>query len=408
MADSYAKTLTLNLKTLFDRKSTGQVEEWIDNVKQSVKEIKWIDENAFKQAANKIKADFNNLEIVKQGLIQGEDLERVRQAYQEQQENLAKIETLKKEIAEIEMFDKDNKILDELKRKLAELQKSDSEDEDEDGGSKKSSFSGGFKEGFKNWAAQHTPQQYGKKAFDKMTNSIEQFKDKALQTFKNFVTDALKELEEMASWDITGSTKYNKEASEMYMNYGLQGANAYAMNKALEATGIDNMETYLTDPLVQGNQALLNAFNEQYEIAKAQYEDDLEIAKEYQKFKKEFDIFKQELQKSLIDFFMDNKDTIMNILNFLMEAMQWLVDLVGSIVAFFGGDTIKDRSAEQRQSDMNELLGVSNNSTISYDNRSNNVNVSNTYNGVGKVDQAALQNVGQMTYQQIIEYLGRE
>ena len=151
MADSYVKTLTLNLRTLFDRKSTGQVEEWIDDIKQSVEEIQWIDDNAFKQVANKIKADFNNLEIVKQGLIQGEDLERVRQAYQEQQENLAKIEILKKEIAEIEMFDKDNELLDELKQKLAELQQKteqlqQSESNDEDGGN--DSFFGSFKESF--------------------------------------------------------------------------------------------------------------------------------------------------------------------------------------------------------------------------------------------------------------------
>ena len=138
MADSYVKTLTLNLRTLFDRKSTGQVEEWIDDIKQSVKDIQWIDDNEFEQVANKIKENFDNLEIVKQGLIQGEDLERVRQAYQEQQENLAKIEILKKEIAEIEMFDKDNELLDELQQKLAELQQKaeqfqQSESNDEDG-----------------------------------------------------------------------------------------------------------------------------------------------------------------------------------------------------------------------------------------------------------------------------------
>ena len=408
MADSYTKTLTLNLRTLFDRKSTGQVEEWIDSIKQSTKEIKRIDENAFKQAVNKIKTDFNNLEIVKQGLIQGEDLERVRQAYQEQQENLAKIELLKKEIAEIEMFDKDNENLDELKKKLAELQGDDDNNSNIVVDNSGNSFFSGFNDAKKDWANQNNLYQKGRNSFDKMVSTITEWKDKALKAITDFVEDAIEELKSIASWDIRNSTTYNKEASDMYMNYGLQGADAYAMNRALEATDIPDIETYLTDPMVRGNEALLDAFNEQYEIAKAQYEEDVALSKELQEFQKEYDLFRKEMQKEVIDFFMKNKDTIMNILHFLMDALQTLVDIVTSIVNFFTG-TKESRTDEQRQSDMNEILGVaSSNNDYSNNSKNVNVNVNNTYNGVGKTDQGWLQNVGQMTYQQIIEYLGRE
>lgn len=406
MANSYTKSLTLNLRTLLDRNSVKEVEEQIDDVKRLAK-IKWIDEDAFKQAANKIKADFNNLEIVKQGLIQGEDLERVRQAYQEQQEALAKIEILKKEIAEIEMFDKDNENLDKLKEKLDELQGNDNDDNivvD----SNDNSFFGGFKDAKEKWANRNTFYQKGKDSFDKMVRTITEWKDKALKAITDFVKDAIEELKSMASWDIRNSTTYNRQASDMYMSYGLQGADAYAMSRALEATNIPDIETYLTDPIVRGNEALLEAFNEQYEIAKAQYEEDVALSKELQEFQKEYELFRKEMQKEVIDFFMKNKDTIMNILYFLMDALQTIVDIITSIVNFFTG-TKESRTDEQRQSDLNEILGVAS-SNNDYSNNSKNVkvNVNNTYNGVGKTDQGWLQNVGQMTYQQIIEYLGRE
>lgn len=434
VATSYVKTFALNLKAMYDESSFKQV---ITKVRDSYKKVDTLPVNFdnekiaedLKKAVEKARNSVDNiLDFANESkTLSQTDKEAASKKYDKQIEALYKIKQIQNEIIAQEMFGNDVKTLKQLKKQLKKLKKEAKEvglDEDKDGNfsqrtteeqvqidkqiDKQSDFRSGWKEAKQSWATNRTTQQYGIQAFQKMTSSIEQFKNKALKTFKNFVEDALKELEEMASWNIADSTKYNSKASEMYMNYGLQGADAYAMNKALEATGIDNIETYLTDPIVRGNQTLLNAFNEQYEIAKEQYENDIETAKEYQEFQKELDLFKQELQKSLIDFFMENKDTIMSILNFLMKAMQWLVDLVGEIVEFFGGDTMKDRSNEQRQSDMNELLGVTNNSTISYDNRSNKVEVNNTYNGVGKVDQGMLQNVGQMTYQQIIEYLGRE
>lgn len=438
---SYVKTFALNLKAKYDKSSFKQV---VTKVKDDLKEVEELPvkfdnakltkelKDAVEEARSQVGTvlDFAN----SSDTLSKEEKEAFSKKYDEQVKTLYKIKKIQDEIVAQEMFGKDTKTLEKLKEQLEELKKEakkvglvrdsngnfkqktaedqkeiDKEQEEmNEQGTETSNFSSGWKEAKENWASEHTPEEYGKKAFQKMTDSIEQFKDKALETFKSFVKDALKELEEMASWDIGGSTQYNKEASEIYMNYGLQGADAYAMSKALEDVGIDDIETYLTDPMVQSNKALLNSFDEHYKLAKSQYKEDLEIAKEYQKFKEAFGIFKDKLQKSLIDFFMENKDNIMNILNFLMQSMQYLVSLVGDIVAFFGGNTMEDRSDEQKQSDMNELLGVTNNSTISYDNRSNHVNVNNTYNGVGKVDQGILQNVGQLTYQQIIEYFGRE
>lgn len=402
MADSYVKTLTLNLRTLFDRKSTGQVEEWIDDIKQSAKEIQWIDDNAFKQVANKIKADFNNLEIVKQGLIQGEDLERVRQAYQEQQENLAKIEILKKEIVEIEMFDKDNKSLDELKQKLATLQKSDFND-DEDGGN--GSFFGDFKEGFDEWLAQASDMNAaGKKAFNNMQRKIADFASKAKEAIINFVNDAIEAMQEMATWDLQNSKVFNQDAVDMYMQTGLQGADAYGMSKALETQGFGNMDDFI-EAMPFMNQEQLAYMQEIAEINAKQYEEDLEVAQAFQEFQVEYDKFKQELQKSLIDFFMENKDTIMTILEGMMNFIGAILNVVDGIFGLFSG--ARERSEEKKKQVTADILGVSS-STLTNNNTTNNtsnVNVNNTFNGVGQQDQSWLANTGQMTYQQVIEAL---
>ena len=414
--NEFVKTLNLNVKTSVDASSFNKVKQSFDELRKSNESIKVgfdFNESQLKEIKKSITSEFSSTAMSKLNFFDSEEeRQNAEQIFNDYQETLAKIELLKKAIEETQMFDKDSKHLKEMTEELEKLKKHKNDidhENDEDEGSNvamSQTFRDGWQEAKESWANQHNLASLGGKAFQKMTNSIEEFKNKALATFKQFVSDALEELEEMASWDIHGSTKYNKAASDMYMNYGLQGADAYAMNAALKATGIDDMETYLTDPMVRGNQALLDAFNEQYDIAKQQYEEDMEVAKAYQEFQKEFDVFKKELQKSLIDFFMTNKDTIMSILTFLMQSMEWLVKLVGDIVSFFGGGT-QERTNEQRQAAMNELLGVTNNSSIT-NNKSTNVNVSNTYNGVGKTDQSFLQNSGQLTYQQIIEYLGRD
>lgn len=408
MADSYVKTLTLNLRTLFDRKSTGQVEEWIDDIKKSTKEIKWIDDNAFKQAADKIKADFNNLEVVKQGLIQGEDLERVRQAYQEQQENLAKIEVLKKEIAEIEMFDKDNELLDELQQKLAELQQKteqlqQSESNDEDSGN--GSFFGSFKESFDELLVQASDMNAaGRNAFNNMQRKIEDFATKAKDAIIDFVNDAIEVMQDMAAWDLQNSKVFNQDAVNMYMQTGLQGANAYGMSKALETQGFGSMDDFI-EAMPFMNQEQLAYMQEIAEINKEQYAEDLEVALAFQEFQVEYDKFKQELQKSLIDFFMENKDTIMTILEGMMNFLGAILNVVDGIFGLFS--SARERSEEKKKQVTADILGVSS-STLTNNNTTNNtsnVNVNNTFNGVGQQDQSWLANTGQMTYQQVIEAL---
>ena len=408
MADSYVKTLTLNLRTLFDRKSTGQVEEWIDDIKQSVEDIQWIDDNAFKQVANKIKTDFNNLEVVKQGLIQGEDLERVRQAYQEQQENLAKIEILKKEIAEIEMFDKDNELLDELQQKLADLQQkteqlqqSESNDEDDGNGS----FFGSFKESFNELLVQASDMNAaGKNAFNNMQRKIEDFATKAKDAIIDFVNDAIEAMQDMAAWDLQNSKVFNQDAVNMYMQTGLQGANAYGMSKALETQGFGSMDDFI-EAMPFMNQEQLAYMQEIAEINKEQYAEDLEVALAFQEFQVEYDKFKQELQKSLIDFFMENKDTIMTILEGMMNFLGAILNVVDGIFGLFS--SARERSEEKKKQVTADILGVSS-STLTNNNTTNNtsnVNVNNTFNGVGQQDQSWLANTGQMTYQQVIEAL---
>lgn len=417
--NEFIKTLSLNFKALFDKSSFKETQQQIDSFTKDAGTIKVnfdFNEEQIKLMQQEIKSEFNSTEIANLNLFNAEELKEFENKFHIIQELTLQENKLMKAMSEIKMFDKNNKHLDEIKAKLKdirrqkeEIQGIDEEDEEEDKQFDKTSFKEGFQNAAKDYLQQNTLAKQGANAFNKMERTISKWKDEALNAIKNFVKEALKELSEMASWDVFNSTQYNKEASEMYMNYGLQGEEAYAMNTALEATGINDIETYLTDPLVQGNQALLDTFRESYELAKANYQNNIELAREYQEFQTEFKLFKQELQKEVIDFFMANKDTIMGAIKFIMQTIEVIANILNSIFGWLVGSN-GTRTDTQRQSDMNEILGIESN----YDNsktdnsKHNNVNVNNTYNGVGKTDQTFFQNVGQLTYQQIIEYLGRE
>ena len=244
----------------------------------------------------------------------------------------------------------------------------------------------------------------GKKAFGNMQNKIADFASKAKEAIINFVNDAIESMQEMATWDLQNSKVFNQDVVDMYIQTGLQGADAYGMSKALETQGFGNMDDFI-EAMPFMNQEQLEYMQEIAEINAKQYEEDLEVARAFQEFQVEYDKFKQELQKSLIDFFMENKDTIMTILEGLMNFLGAILNVVDDIFRLFSDP--RERSEQEKKQATADILGVSS-STLTNNNTTNNtsnVNVNNTFNGVGQQDQSWLANTGQMTYQQVIEAL---
>lgn len=241
-----------------------------------------------------------------------------------------------------------------------------------------------------------------KKSYDKMKNTIKQYYDKILRAVKDFVKAALEEMQNLASYDLLNSSTYNSSAVDMYTNYGLSGSQAYGMSKALTAmfgSGA-TMETFL-NALPTMNQKQLDYMQEIMTTAENTYEQNLEISQAYSEFQQQFELFKTRLQSSVIQFFGENKDEIMALLNATASALEALLSLVSNILSLFSSGSTRTES--QRQQSIADILGVSSSSITS--NKNTNVKIDNTFNGVGKTDQSWLANTGQMTYQQIIAAL---
>lgn len=370
--DEYVKTLKLKLAAEFDKNK-------LDDVRK----------------------EFEDLEAVKLGLFDKKELDDAKRAFEDFKEKEFEIQKLKQAISEISMFDKDSARLRELKAELNELEDSD-EDDGEYIEDKKDSFSGGFKEAFDEWKNETVSlSDVGRKAFESMSNAISNFGRKALESIKSFVSDAIESIKEMAKWNISQSSTYNPEAVSLYMETGLKGSDAYAMQTALESQNFSSMQDfYEAMPFMTKQQ--LDYMQETLTIAKENYENSIDDSMKFEEFSKEYDLFKKELQSEFIEFFTENSATIKAFLELGIKAMEFTVKFFGWIMSRFSEGS--ERTDSERKQAIADILNVSS-SSLTNANNSKTVNMSNTYNGVSKADQSWLANVGQMTYLQIIEAL---
>ena len=367
--DEYVKTLKLNLAAEFDRNK-------LDDVRK----------------------EFKDLEAVKLGLFDEKELDEAKKAFEDFKKKEFEIQKLKQAISEISIFDKDSARLKELKATLRELKDSDEDDVEDE----KDTFFGGFKEAFDEWKNETVSlSDVGKKAFESMSNAISSFGKKALESIKEFVSDAIESIKEMAKWNISQSSTYNPEAVSLYMETGLKGSDAYAMNAALESQNFSSMQDfYEAMPFMTKQQ--LDYMQETLKIAKENYENSIDDSMKFEEFSKEYDLFKKELQSEFIEFFTENSATIKAFLELGIKAMEFTVKFFGWIMSKFSEGS--ERTDSERKQAVADILNVSS-SSLTNANNSKTVNMSNTYNGVSKADQSWLANVGQMTYLQIIEAL---
>ena len=232
-------------------------------------------------------------------------------------------------------------------------------------------------------------------------DSIEEFTKNKLNRIANniqqFFTDIYNDAKEMMSNIAAFSEKsgiFSSEATGLKLSYGLSGAEAYAWSQAAKDVGFSSFDDYLenfmyaTDETNERLQKLVEKYTETYE-------QDKEIAEAYQKFQTEFTDFKKQLQMELIDFFMNNKDTIKTVLQATIEFMKAMLQLVGWIVNFLSGG--HERSASERASSLSDIYN-------NYGAASNtNVKIDNTFNGVGSNDKNMLINAGSLVYRQALQ-----
>lgn len=193
---------------------------------------------------------------------------------------------------------------------------------------------------------------------------------KIIDSIVSFVTDMIKEafekMEDMASFNLGLTNKYNEDAISYFENWGLTGANAYAMQQALASVGMNDVED-LFMAQGYGMTEVLEEFKTQFEYFKNEYETtDEEMLLTYQQFQKDWNDFKQHFQQEIITFFSNNKKLLTDTLNTLIDILPSLLEITKGILSAIGwllphsiGETT------QQAADIYESIGaVSNNSQI--------------------------------------------
>lgn len=383
--DSYSKTLNVNVNVNLDKQSKDATMKAIDDIQKEVDK------------------EFSQLDIVKNGIISSTDIERVRLYFNEYKKNLKELETVKNEIAELERYDSKNAALTGLRSKATELESLLSQKESSTVNESKpeeGAFSQ-FKEGWKKAAEEQTSHindfaEFGKKAFTKMEGSISKFAEEGLKKLKGFVNDAIDEIKSMSEFDLSGSSYFSKDAASLYRETGLTGSSAYGLSKALESQGFSSFDDFISNiDLMNENQ--LSYMKEIAEISEKEYDESIEMSRQFDEFSKEYDIFKREMQQSFISFFMENKDAIMNGIKFIMSCLDGLLKLTDGIFSLFSSG--RERTDSERTQATADILGLPSTTNVAND---RSINISNTFNGISQKDQTWLANAGQLTYQQVI------
>lgn len=391
--DSYVKSMRLSIDAAFSDASKKSMHDFVEGLKET--KINLISDNDVKEFSNKLDRAFSDSQVVKSGLLPDEKLQELKNIYLDKQKKELEIKGLQQLIKEFETLGYTGEEVKDAEDRLAELL-GKQVNEAKKSANGVGAFGGGFKNAAKEWAADKLDMsKQGEKAFNKMKDTISKWATKSLEAIKSFVQDALKEMSNMASFS-ANTTKYNATSSEMLMNWGLSGADAYAVQSALQSTGIGSIDTLLTDPTI--GKELMDAFKKDVDLARKQYEEDIEIAEEYQKFQREFSVFKRELQKEVIDFFMNNKDTIKSFLEITMQSMKTIVKIVAAIGEFLTGEgSYKTTSDSERQQITSDILGISTNGGST---KSITMNMNNTYNGVNYQDKQSLIDSDNLRYRQ--------
>lgn len=241
-----------------------------------------------------------------------------------------------------------------------------------------------------NWAQQG--KEVGERISDKMMNVLTSF----LKGFKNVLSDALSEFDEMSQYSLETSLRVNSSVREQALQYGLSSSENYAFSKAKNVMGITSEEDlYMMTPAQQERFAnLIGKYTNQYQKIS-----DKNLFAKYEEYQAAVQDFQDEFQMEVIEFFAENKDTIISVMNFLMECLSAILDAVSWISKRLGFD--EEMSAEQNSamiSDIVDSYSISNS-------KSTNVRIDNNFSNISPTEQAQYIKAGKSVNRQIIAAL---
>lgn len=201
--------------------------------------------------------------------------------------------------------------------------------------------------------------------------------EKLWDKFSDFVSDIgdlMGEILQNISSSFTTSYRYSSKEWETYSNYGLSGAQGYAMREAMSRMNLSSLEDYYK--MVSMNPESADRFNELFEKYEKQYEQNKELAEEVQKFQEEWTDFKEEIATDFLKWFSENKDTVKAVMEFGLTVLKGLAEIIGDIINFFGGDSGMDNTIPE-SSDIVQNYVNNNKDTRMTNNFNYNVNGTN-------------------------------
>lgn len=190
-----------------------------------------------------------------------------------------------------------------------------------------------------------------------------------LSSIGKLFKDAWKELDTM----LQSSLLTNSNTRQNAFTYGFDASESYGFDKAKEMLNIQNEEDlfYMDDTQQNKFQEIMTKYSEKYDKLY-----DSGFFDKYLEFQIEMKEFKLDMQMEIIEFFMDNKDTIKKFMELTMSAMEFIVEALGWLMNNLGGPS--ETSDENKLSNINDIINSysSNNSTVTQS-----FNNNNTFNG---------------------------
>lgn len=337
---------------------------------------------------------------------------------------LKEFETLKNQIASIEntldmISDVDNDIanktrenlekeLEKLKKQLKDKQRTKPEDQNRKDLQKEILSSIG--DGFSSFgeALSNTDNALGKtfgkfmsgtgdlfenasKLFSGNFDSLNDILTSALESLGSLLASGFDELENILNF----SQLSNANTRDLMMRYGFSNSEAYGYTKAMNTLGFESEED-----LMYADQHELELFRKSFEKYSGKYNElyNSGMFDSMQEFNTQMEEFKEDVKLEVVDFFMNNQDTIRAAMKGIISLAEFAITALGKIVQWLNPDA---RTSDSQKA-ANTASIISNYSNI---NSGTNVSIDNTFNNVAKSDQTWLAHAGQLTYEQIIRAL---
>lgn len=208
-----------------------------------------------------------------------------------------------------------------------------------------------------------------------------------VNSIKQLFKDAINEMSEMLDYSQLSSA----HTRELAFGYGFSSSEAYGWDKAMSMLGFQSEED-----LFYANTQELQQFREAFEKYSNYYNElyDSGFFEQLQEYQFEMQDFKNEVQMQIVQFFMDNKDTI-------MAAMRAILTIADSLLKFISLFTGTSSNYAASTSDI-----INQYTTTNSPSNTATLNVTNTFNNADSSISSQMSNEVESEYRLVIQALG--